>query len=55
MRGARELFVPGPANVPAQIRGAIGVPMEDHRAPDLPAFVLPLLANLRKILKTASG
>jgi len=55
MRGARGLFVPGPTNVPEQIRGAIDVPMEDHRAPDLPAFILPLFAGLRKTLKTASG
>jgi alanine-glyoxylate transaminase/serine-glyoxylate transaminase/serine-pyruvate transaminase len=29
--------------------------MEDQRAPDLPAFTLPLLADLKKVFKSASG
>lgn len=55
MQGTRGLFVPGPTNVPEQIRKAIDVPMEDHRAPDLPAFTLPLFADLKKIFKTETG
>lgn len=55
MAGTKSLFVPGPTNVPDEIRRAIDVPMEDHRAPDLPAFTLPLFADLKKIFKTATG
>ena len=55
MAGTKSLFVPGPTNVPDDIRCAIDVPMEDHRAPDLPAFTLPLFADLKKIFKTETG
>lgn len=49
------LFVPGPTNVPESVRSAIDRPMEDHRAPDLPNFTLPLFADLKKIFKTTEG
>lgn len=55
MNGIRSLFVPGPTNVPENIRKAIDIPMEDHRAPDLPDFTLPLLRDLKKIFKTETG
>ena len=29
--------------------------MEDHRAPDLPEFILPLLNDVKKVFKTISG
>ena len=45
MAGTNPIFVPGPTNVPHRIRQAIDIPMEDHRAPDLPAFTLPLLKD----------
>ena len=51
----KSLFVPGPTNVPDAIRKAIDVPMEDHRAPDLPEFILPLLNDVKKVFKTISG
>ena len=51
----RSLFVPGPTNVPDSVRKAIDVPMEDHRAPDLPEFILPLFKDLKKVFKTDSG
>ena len=51
----KSLFVPGPTNVPDVIRKAIDVPMEDHRAPDLPEFILPLLNDVKKVFKTTSG
>lgn len=55
MAGTKSLFVPGPTNVPDAIRRAMDVPMEDHRAPDLPAFTLSLFADLKKIFKTETG
>ena len=51
----KSLFVPGPTNVPYAIRKAIDVPMEDHRAPDLPEYILPLLNDVKKVFKTISG
>ena len=55
MLGVRGLFVPGPTNVPEPVRKAIDIPMEDHRAPDLPSFTLPLFADLKQIFKTETG
>ena len=55
MTGSKSLFVPGPTNVPEPIRRAMDVPMEDHRAPDLPEFTLPLFADLKKVFKTETG
>ncbi len=55
MPGTTPIFIPGPTNVPHRIRQAIDVPMEDQRAPDLPAFTLPLFQDLKRIFKTSSG
>ena len=55
MQGTKGLFVPGPTNIPHVVRQAIDVPMEDHRAPDLPEFTLPLFSDLKKIFKTQSA
>ena len=55
MQGVRGLFVPGPTNIPDSVRKAIDVPMEDHRAPDLPEFTLPLFADLKKVFKAQSA
>ena len=55
MQGIRGLFVPGPTNVPEAIRNAINIPMEDHRAPDLPTLTLPLFEDLKKVFKSKDG
>ncbi|MEM8731038.1 MAG: aminotransferase class V-fold PLP-dependent enzyme [Pseudomonadota bacterium] len=55
MQGFRGLAVPGPTNMPWQIRQAMDVPLEDHRAPDFPELTLPLFADLKKVFKTETG
>ncbi len=55
MIGPMHLFVPGPTNIPETVRRAIDVPMEDHRAPDQPQFLLPLLEDVKKVFKTETG
>lgn len=55
MPGFKGLYVPGPTNMPFQIRQAMDVALEDHRAPDFPQFTLPLLADLKKIFQTKTG
>ncbi len=55
MAGTQGLFVPGPSNVPESVRKAIDIPMEDHRAPDLPEFTHALFRDLKKIFKTESA
>ena len=47
MIGFKTLAVPGPTNMPFEIRQAMDVALEDHRAPDLPDFTLPLFEDLK--------
>jgi alanine-glyoxylate transaminase / serine-glyoxylate transaminase / serine-pyruvate transaminase len=53
--GRNHLFVPGPTNVPYSMLSAMHVPMEDHRASDLPELTKPLFAHLNKVFKTTDG
>jgi alanine-glyoxylate transaminase / serine-glyoxylate transaminase / serine-pyruvate transaminase len=55
MAGFHGLFIPGPTNMPFDVRQAMDVPLEDHRAPDFPAFTLPLFRDLKHIFKTEKG
>lgn len=41
--------------MPERIRRALDLPLEDHRAPDQPAFMLPLFEDLKKIFRTRRG
>ena len=50
-----SLFIPGPTNVPEPVRQAMNIPMEDMRAPDFPAFTLPLFEDLKRVFKTTTG
>jgi alanine-glyoxylate transaminase / serine-glyoxylate transaminase / serine-pyruvate transaminase len=53
--GYTGLAVPGPTNMPFQVRKAMDVALEDHRAPDFPEFTKPLFEDLKKIFKTETG
>jgi alanine-glyoxylate transaminase/serine-glyoxylate transaminase/serine-pyruvate transaminase len=53
--GFPGLFIPGPTNMPFQLRQAMEIPLEDQRSPDFPAFTLPLFQDLKKIFKTETG
>jgi alanine-glyoxylate transaminase/serine-glyoxylate transaminase/serine-pyruvate transaminase len=55
MPGFKGLYVPGPTNMPFRIRQAMDVALEDHRAPDFPQFLRPLLADLKTIFRTKTG
>jgi alanine-glyoxylate transaminase/serine-glyoxylate transaminase/serine-pyruvate transaminase len=55
MAGRNFLFVPGPTNVPDRVLRAMHRAMEDHRSSDFPDLAGPVLDNLKKIFKTASG
>jgi alanine-glyoxylate transaminase/serine-glyoxylate transaminase/serine-pyruvate transaminase len=55
MRHHSALFIPGPTNVPEAVRRAMDLPMEDMRAPDFPAFTLPLLHDLKQVFRTEAG
>ena len=47
--------VPGPTNMPVQIRQAMEVGLQDHRAPDFPDFTRPLFEDLTDIFMTRTG
>ena len=53
--GRNYLFAPGPTHIPNQVMNAMVVPQEDHRAPDFPQLVKPLLEDLKKIFRTKKG
>lgn len=55
MPGTKGLFIPGPTNVPQAVRLAMDIAMEDQRAPDLPAFTLPLFEDVKKVFKSRDG
>src|SRR5437879_4426476 len=53
--GHHFLFVPGPTNVSERVLRAMDRPMEDHRSSAFPAFVRPLLEDLKRVFRTAGG
>ena len=53
--GFNGLFIPGPTNMPFQLRAAMDIALEDQRAPDFPTFTLDLFEDLKKIFRMASG
>jgi len=55
MSGFNGLAVPGPTNMPFEVRKAMDVALEDHRAPDFPEFTLPLFADLKKAFMLENG
>jgi alanine-glyoxylate transaminase/serine-glyoxylate transaminase/serine-pyruvate transaminase len=55
MSGFHGLFIPGPTNMPFAVRQAMDGPLEDQRAPDFPAFTLPLFRDLKRVFRTDKG
>jgi alanine-glyoxylate transaminase/serine-glyoxylate transaminase/serine-pyruvate transaminase len=55
MSGFHGLFIPGPTNMPFGVRQAMDIPLEDQRAPDFPAFTLPLLQDLKRVFQAEKG
>ncbi len=50
--GTNHLFVPGPTNVPDDVRRAMNVAQEDQRGPDFGRFVLSILDDLKPVFRT---
>ena len=55
MHGISHLYIPGPTNVPEEVRQAMNIPMEDMRAPDFCDFVTPLLTDIKKVFRLSAG
>ncbi|MEL6282695.1 MAG: aminotransferase class V-fold PLP-dependent enzyme [Pseudomonadota bacterium] len=53
--GYNGLFIPGPTNIPPQIRQAMEIPLEDMRAPDFHEFTMPLFEDVKKVFKSERG
>ncbi|MEM8877685.1 MAG: L-aspartate--glyoxylate aminotransferase BhcA [Pseudomonadota bacterium] len=52
---ANPVFIPGPTNMPEELRQACDMPTLDHRSPMFKEFLLPAIAGVKRILKTRSG
>lgn len=55
MAGFTHLFIPGPTNIPEQVRQAMNLPMEDMRASSFPDLTLPLFEDIKKVFKNETG
>jgi alanine-glyoxylate transaminase/serine-glyoxylate transaminase/serine-pyruvate transaminase len=55
MPGRNHLYVPGPTNIPDAVLSAMHVPSEDHRSPNFPRLVKPILENLKQVFRTEAG
>lgn len=55
MPGYKHLYIPGPTNIPEQVRMAMNVPMEDMSAPDFPDFTKPIFEKVAKIFRDTTG
>lgn len=49
------VFIPGPTNMPEEVRKACYMPTIDHRSPAFATILNPCLENVRKVLKSDSA
>ncbi len=49
------VFIPGPTNIPDQLRRAMNVPTKDHRSPDFVKTFAPVLEGVKKVFGTEKG
>ena len=55
MQHMNPVFIPGPTNIPDNIRHAMNVQTLDHRSSDFGEVFLPVLEDLKKVFKTETG
>ncbi len=55
MSTQNPVFIPGPTNIPEELRRAVDYPSIDHRSPDFVAMLAPVLAGIKRIVKTRDG
>jgi alanine-glyoxylate transaminase/serine-glyoxylate transaminase/serine-pyruvate transaminase len=53
--GLTHLYIPGPTNVPDDVRRAMNVPMQDMRAADFGDLTLGLFDDMKSVLRTEAG
>ncbi|MFT4013246.1 MAG: aminotransferase class V-fold PLP-dependent enzyme [Paracoccus sp. (in: a-proteobacteria)] len=52
MTSQNPIFIPGPTNIPEQLRKAVDMPTIDHRSPVFGRMLHPALEGVKKVLKT---
>ncbi|MGR3343554.1 MAG: aminotransferase class V-fold PLP-dependent enzyme, partial [Paracoccaceae bacterium] len=55
MSSQNPVFIPGPTNMPEEIRKAVFIPTIDHRSPLFADILHPALRGVKEILKSDSG
>ncbi|WP_088342550.1 MULTISPECIES: L-aspartate--glyoxylate aminotransferase BhcA [Rhodomicrobium] len=55
MSTQNPIFIPGPTNIPEELRRAIDFPTIDHRSPVFVEMLRPALDGVKRILKTQHG
>lgn len=55
MSSQNPIFIPGPTNIPDELRRAIDFPSIDHRSPGFSEMFLPALAGVKRILKSTEA
>ena len=49
------VFIPGPTNMPEELRKAVYMPTIDHRSPIFGEILHPALAGVKKVLKSTTA
>lgn len=52
MFSQNPIFIPGPTNIPEEVRKAVDMPTIDHRSTLFGKILQPALEGVKKILKT---
>jgi alanine-glyoxylate transaminase/serine-glyoxylate transaminase/serine-pyruvate transaminase len=55
MFGQNPIFIPGPTNIPDQLRHSMNMQTMDHRSPGFVELLPPLLSDLKRVFKTNAG
>lgn len=55
MSTQNPVFIPGPTNIPEEIRKACDIPTLDHRSPGFARMFKPAIAGVRRVLNMAEG
>ncbi len=55
MHSQNPVFIPGPTNIPDEIRKSVDIPTMDHRSGSFAGIVQPAIDGVKKVLKTEAG
>ncbi len=55
MHSQNPIFIPGPTNMPENLRRAVDMPTLDHRSSEFVNILHPALSGVKQVLKTTAG